>query len=262
MHTGATGSARGCVSSHVEHTTAFNATAAVCTRKRLLHTHAHASRIKAASKRSTGRSTVRRNARLVPHGAEPLCRVTATVPCRARHPATYASTFVSLFTACHFDLMSATTVSRFGLGSVRARRSNVRYRPVGRAAAIVAGSGAHTHEHACTAPKLTPAPVCAGAARGALCARRSPVPQGLHTTRRAAGDAQNKLTYHTSPRMKCAAQPCACVLSAARHWPWKWGTMLEGMDRELMLFVNTLGITVVLLLVAYHFVTARPRDAE
>ena len=38
--------------------------------------------------------------------------------------------------------------------------------------------------------------------------------------------------------------------------------MLEGMDRELMLFVNTLGITVVLLLVAYHFVTARPRDAE
>lgn len=65
------------------------------------------------------------------------------------------------------------------------------------------------------------------------------------------------LFYFATPHCTSQAPWAALVCSASQSV-----TMLEGMDRELLLFVNTLGITVVLLLVAYHFVTARARDAE
>ena len=38
--------------------------------------------------------------------------------------------------------------------------------------------------------------------------------------------------------------------------------MFEGRDHELMLVVNTLGIVVMALVVAYHFLTARTKDAD
>lgn len=41
-----------------------------------------------------------------------------------------------------------------------------------------------------------------------------------------------------------------------------WGqlTMFEGMDHELMLFVNTLGVSIMVLVVLYHALVARQRD--
>jgi hypothetical protein len=37
---------------------------------------------------------------------------------------------------------------------------------------------------------------------------------------------------------------------------------MENMDEKLMSFVNALGLVTFLAIVAYHFVTATPKDAE
>jgi len=37
---------------------------------------------------------------------------------------------------------------------------------------------------------------------------------------------------------------------------------MENMDEKLMNFVNLLGLTTFLSIVAYHFVTATPKDAD
>lgn len=38
--------------------------------------------------------------------------------------------------------------------------------------------------------------------------------------------------------------------------------MFEGQDAELMAFVNVLGISIMVLVVVFHFVTARAKDAD